>query len=101
VPPLLTAEDPEVAAVVMATPGVSGLVGALIALAHSFRRGPGGAQAVIAVGCAGGRHRAPAIAAEVARRLERHGVPVALVHRDISAPVIERPALALAAGGAS
>lgn len=96
----LTAEDPEVAAVVMATPGVRGLIGSLIALAHSFRRVPG-APAVIAVGCAGGRHRAPAIAAEVARRLECQGVPVVLVHRDIGAPVIEQSGLALAPGGAS
>jgi UPF0042 nucleotide-binding protein len=96
----LTAEDPEVAAAVMATPGVRGLTGSLIALAHSFRRVPG-AQAVIAVGCAGGRHRAPAIAAEVARRLECQGVPVVLVHRDIGAPVIERSGLDMAPGGAS
>lgn len=97
----LTAADPRVAAAVMTTPGVQGIADAIVALAHAYARAPQAGRPVIAVGCAGGRHRAPAIAAEVARRLERHGVPVAVVHRDLSCPVIERPALALAAGSAA
>jgi UPF0042 nucleotide-binding protein len=93
----LTAADPRVAAVVMATPGVQGVADALIATAHALARSPQPGRAVIAIGCTGGRHRAPAIAAEVARRLEAQGVPVMLVHRDLGCPVIERPALAGAA----
>jgi RNase adaptor protein for sRNA GlmZ degradation len=45
---------------------------------------------VIAVGCAGGRHRAPAIAAEAARLLESDGIPATVEHRDIGKPVISR-----------
>jgi RNase adaptor protein for sRNA GlmZ degradation len=95
-----TAEDAEVRAAVMGTPGVPGLVSAVVALAHSYRRGPDRGPVVLAVGCAGGRHRAPAIAGEVAWRLERQGVPVTLTHRDMHRPVIEREAAAVAAGGA-
>jgi RNase adaptor protein for sRNA GlmZ degradation len=84
----LTAEDPRVAAAVMATLGVQILVEAVVALAHGYRRGPDRGPVVIAVGCSGGRHRAPSIAAEVARRLENQGVPVALAHRDIGRPVV-------------
>jgi RNase adaptor protein for sRNA GlmZ degradation len=96
-----TAEDAEVRATVMGTPGVQGLVAAMVALAHSYLRGPDRGPVVLAVGCAGGRHRAPAIAAEVAWRLERQGFQVTVTHRDMARPVIERAAPALAAGGAA
>lgn len=36
----------------------------------------------IAIGCTGGRHRSTSMAIDLGRRLESHGVPTALVHRD-------------------
>lgn len=94
-----TAEDAEVRAAVTGTPGVPGLVAAIVALAHAYRRGPDRGPVVLAVGCAGGRHRAPSIVLEVAWRLERQGVTVAVTHQDMHRPVIACPAAA-AAGGA-
>lgn len=95
-----TAADAEVVAAVMGTPGVQGLIGAIVALAHAYRRGPDRGPVTIAVGCAGGRHRSAVIATEAAWRLERQGVPADVTHRDMHRPVIERAA-ALAAGGAA
>jgi len=37
----------------------------------------------LAVGCTGGKHRSVAMAREIARRLETHGVETAVVHRDV------------------
>jgi UPF0042 nucleotide-binding protein len=37
----------------------------------------------IAIGCSGGRHRSPVIAAEIAEMLRRRGLPVFVEHRDI------------------
>ena len=38
---------------------------------------------VICIGCTGGRHRAPAIAQELAEHLAEEGYPVECIHRDI------------------
>ena len=38
---------------------------------------------VICIGCTGGRHRAPAIAQELAEHLSEEGYPVECIHRDI------------------
>lgn len=43
----------------------------------------GKAYITIGIGCTGGRHRSPAIADSVARRLESHPVDIQVVHRDI------------------
>jgi UPF0042 nucleotide-binding protein len=37
----------------------------------------------IAIGCTGGRHRSVAIAEEIARRLELHGIAARTTHRDV------------------
>jgi UPF0042 nucleotide-binding protein len=50
----------------------------------------GGDPVTVAVGCAGGRHRAPAVATLVAALLEVSGVQVTTVHRDIDEPVVHR-----------
>lgn len=42
----------------------------------------------IATGCAGGRHRAVALAEEIAARLRTAGVVVKVEHRDIGKPVL-------------
>ena len=84
----LTAADPRVRAAVLATPGIPALVSALAAAARDYLAA--GLPVSLAVGCAGGRHRAPAVAVEVAAVLAVGGADVSLEHRDIGAPVIRR-----------
>jgi UPF0042 nucleotide-binding protein len=88
----LTAADTPVIEAVMSTPGVPALIDSIVAVAGAFRDAPRPGPATIAIGCVGGRHRSAVIAAEVARRLEADGAAVALAHRDMGRPVIERPA---------
>jgi UPF0042 nucleotide-binding protein len=49
-----------------------------------------GTPLVIAVGCAGGRHRSASVADQLARRLRRRGHQVTVHHRDINQPVVNR-----------
>lgn len=85
----LTAEDSEVVAAVARTPGIGSLTGALADAAQSF--GGGFARDLtIAVGCAGGRHRSPAVAGMVAAELRDRGCQVSVRHRDITKPVVNR-----------
>lgn len=86
----LTAHDPEVAAAVLATPGIPALIAALATAAQAFLAGPSGGTVTIAIGCAGGRHRSAVIATEVARHLPDAGIAATLTHRDIARPVIKR-----------
>jgi RNase adaptor protein for sRNA GlmZ degradation len=88
----LTAADEPVVSAVLSTPGIAALSGSLAAMARAFRAGPCPAPLVIAVGCAGGRHRSAVIAAEVTRQLRAEGAPVTLSHRDIHRPVVLREA---------
>ena len=37
----------------------------------------------VAMGCTGGRHRSVVLAEELARRLDDHGVPTTVFHRDV------------------
>lgn len=46
-------------------------------------RAEGKSYLTIAIGCTGGRHRSVAVAAELARRIERGGNSVRLWHRDV------------------
>jgi UPF0042 nucleotide-binding protein len=88
-----TARDQEVAATVLATPGVRPLIASMAASALAYATGPGsetGAEVTIAVGCVGGRHRAPTIAATLADVLLAMALDVDLVHRDIDRRVLTR-----------
>lgn len=38
----------------------------------------------VAMGCTGGRHRSVALAAELSRRLDAHGLPTTVFHRDVN-----------------
>ena len=38
----------------------------------------------VAMGCTGGRHRSVALAEELSRRLDAHGLPTAVFHRDVN-----------------
>ncbi len=44
----------------------------------------------VAAGCAGGRHRAPTVAREIAARLIAAGHAVIVHHRDLEKPVVQR-----------
>lgn len=87
----LTSSNPRVREHVLATPGIGALVEALTATALAMASGPARADVVIAIGCAGGRHRAPTVAREVAERLEeREDVDVQLDTRHLTCPVVNR-----------
>jgi RNase adaptor protein for sRNA GlmZ degradation len=88
----LTAADEAVMAAVLATPGLPGMISAVVTAVRAGLLAPGAGPVTVAVGCAGGRHRSAAVVIEAACRLIRDGVPVAVAHRDIGRPVIERAA---------
>ncbi|MFJ2779195.1 ATPase [Kitasatospora sp. NPDC087315] len=85
-----TAHDLPVRRAVLGTPGIRELISTAALVADAFDAGPGGAPLTIAVGCAGGRHRAATVAMALADRLRKTGSPVTLVHRDLGKPVVER-----------
>ncbi|MEU6967393.1 RNase adapter RapZ [Kitasatospora aureofaciens] len=88
----LSANDPQVRWTVLGTPGITGLIATTARLVDSFHAGPGEAPLTIAVGCAGGRHRAATVASMLAKRLGLLGPRVVLEHRDLDKPVVERTA---------
>jgi RNase adaptor protein for sRNA GlmZ degradation len=88
----LDAADDLVRATVLATPGAAALGERIAGVAMAYLAGPGRDPVIIAVGCAGGRHRAPVIAEHAARLLNRRGVPATVTHRDLHRPVIDRAA---------
>lgn len=79
----LTGLHPAVRAHVLATPGASAAIQHTVWLASALAHTTGQPVAV-AVGCAGGRHRAVALAEEIAAELE-----AAVTHRDVDKPVIQ------------
>ncbi|MEV7023241.1 RNase adapter RapZ [Kitasatospora sp. NPDC093558] len=85
----LTAEALPVRAAVLATPGIQELIAGAAAVADAYDSGPQAAPLTIAVGCAGGRHRAATVARVLVKRLGKTGVPVHLTHRDLAKPVVE------------
>ncbi|MFG3051374.1 ATPase [Kitasatospora sp. NPDC048239] len=85
-----TAADLPVRVAVMATPGIRELITSAALLVDAFDAGPSEAPLTVAVGCAGGRHRAAAVAMALARRLAKTGTPVHLTHRDLDKPVANR-----------
>ncbi|MFI9552085.1 RapZ C-terminal domain-containing protein [Nonomuraea endophytica] len=86
----MTAHDEPVRATVLATPGIAALVEATAAAVAAFAAGPSAGPVIVADGCAGGRHRAPTFAMALADRLRRNGVTVAVSHRDLAKPVVQR-----------
>ncbi|RAJ70247.1 UPF0042 nucleotide-binding protein [Streptomyces sp. Amel2xB2] len=86
----LTANDAPVQDAVMSTHGIPELIGATVVAARAFLDGPSTGTVRIAVGCAGGRHRAPVVASAVAERLTEPRLRIALRHRDMALPVVER-----------
>ena len=92
----LTAADVQVRDAVLSTPGAAALAERIagVAMAYLAGRGP----VIIAVGCAGGRHRSAVIAERAARLLNQRGVPAAVTHRDLHRPVTGRAAMPCLAG---
>ncbi|MEV5184231.1 RNase adapter RapZ [Streptomyces werraensis] len=87
----MTAHDREVRQAVIGTPGIPALVEAISDAVVAYRHGPAGGQAVdVAVGCAGGRHRAAVVAEAIRTALADEDVAAAVVHRDLDKPVIQR-----------
>ncbi|MGW7443318.1 RapZ C-terminal domain-containing protein [Kitasatospora sp. NPDC054795] len=86
----LTARDLPVRRAVLATPGIRELITAAALLADAYDAGPTAAPLTIAVGCAGGRHRAATVAMTLAKRLAKTGATVHLTHRDLGKPVVDR-----------
>ncbi|MGP4027162.1 RapZ C-terminal domain-containing protein [Actinomadura sp. 3N407] len=89
----LTARDIAVHEAVRTTPGILGLVDAAEHAVLAYLDGPSAGPVTIAVGCAGGRHRAATVGDLLATGLsETHGLAVRLGHRDLDKPVVDRPA---------
>lgn len=86
----MTADDEAVRMAVLGTPGVKDLVVATAVAVAAFAAGPSAGLVKVAAGCAGGRHRAPTFARELASHLTEAGCGVTVHHRDIDKPVIQR-----------
>ncbi|UNZ20605.1 RNase adapter RapZ [Streptomyces sp. 891-h] len=107
----MTAKDLKVRRTVMATPGVVNLVVSVLASVDAYLDAEYEGPVRIAVGCTGGRHRAPTVAialhavmsgfVDTARDMHPslgalgvsylgRGLSVSLSHRDIDKPVIQR-----------
>jgi RNase adaptor protein for sRNA GlmZ degradation len=84
----LTGRDDRVRRHVLAAPGAAELLAHLEGAARTLLRLAAGARpVVVAVGCAGGRHRSVALAEELADRL-RSGWLVAVEHRHVDWPLL-------------
>ncbi|MER7369669.1 RapZ C-terminal domain-containing protein [Nonomuraea wenchangensis] len=87
----LTGLQESVRAHVLATPGVAAVVRRTAQLAAELTNATAaGGPVRVAVGCVGGRHRSVAMAEAIAAELAGAGLSVALVHRDVDRPVIQR-----------
>lgn len=86
----MTARDSEVRRAVLDTAGVPALVEAISDAVVAYLHGPGGQAVEVAVGCAGGRHRAAVVAAAVQTALADEDITATVIHRDLDKPVIDR-----------
>lgn len=89
----LDATDEAVQTAVKRTPGIGDVVRGAVGMIVGYLGGPARIDSVtLAVGCAGGRHRAAVVAEELGRRLGyvygNHEVVVN--HRDLHRPVVQR-----------
>jgi UPF0042 nucleotide-binding protein len=84
----MTARDQAVINTVLRTPGIAEEITGLAFHAHLELTE--GQDVTIAVGCSGGRHRAPVVADQVAAAVREYGWPVDLEHRDLDKPVVNR-----------
>ncbi|MFD0270884.1 ATPase [Streptomyces sp. NPDC127106] len=88
----LTARDEAVRRAVRSTEGIREMTEAAADMVEAFLNGPAGEHPVtVAVGCAGGRHRAASVALDLAHELDNgRGLVVTVLHRDILLDVVDR-----------
>ncbi|MFL0028516.1 ATPase [Streptomyces sp. NBUL23] len=81
----LDARDPRVQRAVMRTPGAQALLAAMVTAAYQLlAQADDDATVTIAVGCGGGRHRAPVLASRAAAQMDHlDQLRVQAVHRDL------------------
>lgn len=84
----MTAVSTSVLTGVLVTDGIMSLIEATALAVRAFQSGPNPGKVVVAVGCAGGRHRAPAFGMFLAAELRLD--PDEVQHRDLSKPVVNR-----------
>jgi RNase adaptor protein for sRNA GlmZ degradation len=82
----LDGHHPRVQGVVLATPGALQLLDNLV----EYCELPAGPSR-IAIGCAGGRHRAPSLIELLANLLQGRGHTVTVEHRDVHRPRVLKP----------
>ncbi|WP_239376061.1 RNase adapter RapZ [Frankia sp. Cj5] len=85
----LTADDHQVRQAVMTTPGITKLIADTVADLRARSRTRPADPYRVAVGCAGGRHRAPTVALAIADGLVTFARPQ-VTHRDLRKPVVAR-----------
>ncbi|MFE1786474.1 ATPase [Streptomyces sp. NPDC059506] len=89
----LTADDRAVREAVLRTPGILPLIDATAAAVRAYQGGPSAGPVTVAVGCAGGRHRAATVARTLALALtdaDADAEDVTVVDRDLHRPVVAR-----------
>lgn len=86
----MTAHDSAVRQAVLGTAGIPALIEAISDAVVAYRNGPGGQAVEVAVGCAGGRHRAAVVAEAIRTALEDEDVTATVVHRDLDKDVVQR-----------
>ncbi len=78
--------EPEVRAYVLDRPETAAFLDKLdelfVMLIPAYMR-EGKSYLTVAMGCTGGRHRSVVLAEELVRRLDQHGIPTAVYHRDV------------------
>lgn len=82
----LDARDPRVQRAVLRTPGAQALLATMVTAGYQLlAQADEGATVTIAVGCGGGRHRAPVLAARAAAQMDHlDELRVLAVHRDLA-----------------
>ncbi|GAA4663524.1 MULTISPECIES: RapZ C-terminal domain-containing protein [Amycolatopsis] len=88
----LTGLYPQVREHVLATPGATDVLASLLSTVRTLHRlhDPRRLKVLVAIGCAGGRHRSVVLANELMRTLNRQGIATEVEHRDVARPVVTR-----------
>lgn len=88
-PPSVVYPDPRVIDQVLATAGIPALIDSLVTTTDLMATHQ--QSTVVAIGCAGGHHRAPTVADQVEGRLRSRGHQTTLTHRDLHTPTDNAP----------
>jgi len=86
----LDARDPRVQRAVMRSPGAQALLAVIVTAAYQMLAQAADDETVtIAVGCGGGRHRAPVLASRAAAQMDHlDELRVQAAHRDLDEPLL-------------